>query len=171
MSKYKFYGNKLTIGPRHEEHPSIDLGIKNGKWENIAITGSPLSNDTYTEFDVNPNPNWREVNEKGEPIKRCFFRRYVRKDPLYAKLSEYPYYSLVKSDEDKIDSFLKERQMNIEIDKARRETAKKRKNDAKLRYQNGRSANRRNCAQASSRAIKTKNYTDVNKKRKRNKKR
>lgn len=154
MGKYKFFGNKLTKGPKGEEHPSIDLGIKGKRWENIEVTSSPSLNDKYTKFDDNPNPKWRGNNKDGTPKKPSYFRRYVRKDSKYARLGEYKNYSLTENDEKKVDCYLEERKKNIELDKQRRETAIKRKqqkNDAKLRYhQGGRSASRRNCAQASS---------------------
>lgn len=137
MGKYRFFGNRLTRGPKGEEHPSIDLGFNKGKWENIETTGTPSKNGKYTDFEINPNPNERN---KGKKAKKLFFRRYVRKDPKWAKLSEYPHYSLDPIDEQKIDSFLTERKRNIERDKANRAAANKRKNDAKLRNRKGRPA-------------------------------
>ena len=64
----------------------------------------------------------------------------MRKDPRWARLSEYPNYSLDSIDEQKIDLFLAERRRNIERDKANRAAANKRKNDAKLRNHKGRPA-------------------------------
>lgn len=159
MSKYIIRGNSLTKGPKDEDHPSIDLGIKDNKWENIEITSSPTKKDKYTKFDLNPNPKWREGKNK----KESYFRRYLRKDPIWARRSIYKKYSLIESDEKKVDSFLEERRRNIEIDRKRREQAAKRKNDAKLRYhQRGRSASQRISAKASSSVIKAKKYKQVN---------
>lgn len=168
MGKYKFFGNSRTKGPHGEEHPSIDLGYKKGKWENLEVTSSPIKGKPYIEFDENPNPNWRERNDDGTPKKRSFFRKYVRKDPKYVKLTEYKNYSLVPVDENKVDSFLNEREKNKLIDKQRREAALKRKqtkNDAKLRYhQSGRSASQHRSAHASLESFKQKKLDKSRKK-------
>lgn len=127
MKKYRFFGNRKTFGPHKEEHPSIEIGINNGKWENIEITSSPTKNEKFTAFDENPNPNWRGKDENGKPLKPSYFRNYLRKDSIKDRLNEYTKYSLIESDECKIDKFLEERQRNIELDKARRKAAIKRK--------------------------------------------
>ena len=103
MSKYKIYKNKRT-----KYHPSIHVCINvDGKWENIEITSSPRNESEYEKFDVNPNPNWSK--------RESWFRKYIRKDPINVRGKEYKNYRIIKSHEDKIDNFLKEKKKAVLI--------------------------------------------------------
>lgn len=167
MSDYKLYKNRKTIGPRGEEHPSIDLGINNNRWENLEVTSSKTNKDTFIELDVNPNPNLRDKNNDGSNKHPSYVRKYVRKDNIYDKLSEFKKYRIEPCDAKKIDDYLEQRKINIEIDKKRREEARQRKKDAKLRYHlKGRSASIRISGQASLPISKTPFKNQVNKKKK-----
>lgn len=127
MKKYRIYGNRKLKGPNKQEHPAIDLGIKDGIWNNLEITSSPTKKGRYEEFIENPNPKKRGKESNGQNKYRCFFRKYVRKDSPYDKLSEYKNYSIVKEDEEKIDRYLADREINIEIDRSNRQRAIQRK--------------------------------------------
>ena len=116
MSKYKFYKNKKT-----KYHPSIHISIQTNKiWENIEITSSPTKEGRYIKLIKNPNPN--------TPYKEAWFRKYIRKDPLWAMGEELRNYSLCKEDEEQIDLFLKQHiknKANISVKKRKRNRKKK----------------------------------------------
>ena len=115
MDKYKIFKNKRT-----QYHPSVHLSIKEGNvWENIEITSSPTTTGKYERLIKNPNPN--------TPDKDVWFRKYIRKDPLWAKGEELINYCLPLEDEIKIENFIEEHKRNKEIDLNNRSKKIKRK--------------------------------------------
>lgn len=113
MNQYKLFKNKKT-----KYHPSIHISVKEGKvWENIEITSSPTKKGKYVKLSKNPNPN--------TPEKDAWFRKYIRKDPIWAKGEEYANYVLCEEDIKKVNTFLKEHKKNVQATRNRQKKKKR----------------------------------------------